>query len=213
MKTSWQKLSVLLADAALAQKVLQGSIQHFQSDQAGPWQPLLALGFGDPAQPITGIFDTGSSDTIVPQAGSDLCKVKNQQCAAPAPIIRGQFDPAKSSDVQALKGNKFNASFSGGDEFDGEYIKTTVSLGAGGDAKVPAVQVALASGGQPAGDFPQFPIFGVGPIGNEAADKQYDNLPQTMKDAGVIKGNSYSVVLNKTRKYMAYIYLAWKFKD
>ncbi|KAM3549641.1 hypothetical protein MY1884_008646 [Beauveria asiatica] len=199
MRHNWQYLSLLLAsDIVVAQRVLQGSVQHFQSDTAGPWQPLLSLGFGTPPQEIVGIFDTGSSDTIIPLAGSDLCQVENQQCTAPAPIVRGQFDPEEASDVEELKGEKFEASFTGGDEFNGEYIKTTISVGSDGDGEVPGAQVALASGGQPSGDFPQFSIFGTGPREAEATDKKYDNLPQIMKDAGVVRGNSYSVVMNPT---------------
>lgn len=199
MKHSWQHLSLLLAsDVVVAQKVLQGSVQHFQSDNAGPWQPLLSLGFGTPPQEITGIFDSGSADTIIAQAGSQLCQVKNQQCAPPAPIVRGAFDPKQASDVEVVQGQTFNASFSGGDAFDGEFIKTTVTVG--GKGQVPKAQVALASGGQPAGEFPQFAIYGFSPREGEATDTKYDNLPQVMKDGGVIKGNSFSVVLNPTRE-------------
>ncbi len=199
MRHSWQHLSLLLAsEAVIAQRVLQGSVQHFQSDQAGPWQPLLALGYGSPPQEITCIFDSGSSDTIIPLAGSDLCKVKNQQCTAPAPEVRGQFDPKKASDVKEVKGQTFNASFSGGDEFDGNFIKTTVTVGDKGE--VPDAQVALASGGQPAGDFPQFSICGTGPRENEATEKKYDNLPETMAKTGAIKANVHSAVMNPTRE-------------
>ncbi|KAM3498739.1 hypothetical protein MY10362_007956 [Beauveria mimosiformis] len=199
MRHNWQYLSLLLAsEVVVAQRVLQGSVQHFQSKAAGPWQPLLSLGFGTPPQEIVGIFDTGSSDTIIPLAGSDLCQVKNQQCTSPAPIVRGQFDPEEASDVEELKGKEFEAGFSGGDEFNGEFIKTTISIGGDGGGEVPGAQVALASGGQPSGDFPQFSIFGTGPREAEATDDKYDNLPQTMKDAGVVKGNSYSVVMNPT---------------
>ncbi|KAM3520691.1 hypothetical protein MY4038_009317 [Beauveria bassiana] len=208
MRHNWQHLSLLLAsEAVIAQRVLQASVQHFQSEKAGPWEPLIALGYGSPPQEITGIFDSGSSDLIIPQAGSAVCKVKNQQCTAPklgrreeapeqAPELedRGQFDPKQASDVKKLKGTKFDASFGNGDRYTGGFIKTTVSIGDKGG--VPGAQVALASGGQPAGDFPQFSIVGVGPRGNEATEKQYDNLPQVMKTAGAINGNVYSCVMN-----------------
>lgn len=199
MRHNWQHLSLLLAsEAVIAQRVLQGSVQHFQSAQAGPWQPLLTLGFGSEPQDITCIFDSGSSDTIIPLAGSDLCKVKNQQCAAPAPEIRGQFDPKKASDVTEVKGQTFNSSFSGGDQFFGNFIKTTVTVGDKG--KVPDAQVALASGGQPAGDFPQFSICGTGPRGNEATETEYDNLPEAMVKTGTIKANVHSAVMNAERE-------------
>ncbi|KAF1735532.1 putative aspartic-type endopeptidase OPSB [Beauveria bassiana] len=199
MRHDWQYLSLLLAsDVVVAQRVLQGSVQHFQSDAAGPWQPLLSLGFGTPPQEIVGIFDTGSSDTIIPKAGSELCQVNNQQCTEPAPVVLGEFDPEVASDVKELKGETFDAGFSGGDEFNGEYIETTISVGDDGGGEIPGAQVALASGGQPSGDFPQFSIFGTGPREAEATDQKYDNLPQIMKNAGVVKGNSYSVVMNPT---------------
>ncbi|PMB68372.1 putative aspartic-type endopeptidase OPSB [Beauveria bassiana] len=199
MRHDWQHLSLLLAsDVVVAQRVLQGSVQHFQSDAAGPWQPLLSLGFGTPPQEIVGIFDTGSSDTIIPKAGSELCQVNNQQCTEPAPVVLGEFDPEVASDVKELKGETFDAGFSGGDEFNGEYIETTISVGGDGGGEIPGAQVALASGGQPSGDFPQFSIFGTGPREAEATDQKYDNLPQIMKNAGVVKGNSYSVVMNPT---------------
>ena len=198
MKNSWQISLLLASEAAVAHRVIQGSVLHFQSQQSGPWQPLLSLGFGTPSQEITGIFDTGSSDVIVPLAGSELCRVKNQQCAPPAPMVLGQFDPrATASDIEVLKGKRFDAGFSGGDRFTGEYVKTSVAVG---ESKVPKAQVALASGGQPADDFPQFPIFGVGPKNNEATDEIYDNLLQVMNNTSIIKGNSFSVVLDGTRE-------------
>lgn len=162
------------------------------------WQHLLTLGFGSESENITCIFDSGSSDTIIPLAGSALCNVKNQQCEAPAPDIRGQFDLKESTDVKILKGQTFDASFSGGDRFFGNLIKTTVTVGDQG--KIPDAEVALAFGGQPAGDFPQFSICGTGPRGSEATKKKYDNLPQTMAKTGAIKANVYSAVMNAQRE-------------
>lgn len=159
------------------------------------------MGFGTPPQLITGIFDTGSSDTIAPQAGSAVCKLQNQQCRDSKIQNLGDFDLAKSSDVQQVANARFNATFSGGDGFDGPYVKTTVSLG---DKKVEGAQVAMAVNGSLPGDFPQFPIFGVGPGESEQTDSKYVNLVARMKEAGVIKSNVMGIVLNPTRKLSFY---------
>lgn len=83
------------------------------------------MGFGTPPQIITGIFDTGSSDVIIPQAGSAVCKLRNQQCrdVDDALTTMGDFDPTKSpGDTTVVDGAELNASFVGGDGFTGGYI-------------------------------------------------------------------------------------------
>lgn len=200
MKNSW-KLSFLLASVAvMAQSVIQRSVQHFESLDSGPFLPFITFGFGTPEQNITGIFDTGSSDTIIPEAGSGVCKLKTQQCTAPAPVVRGQFDSKAASDFKRLDGQPFNATFAGGDQYDGDYIETTITLGDNGDGQVPNAQVALATNSKPQSGLPQVPVFGQGPQLLEATDNKYDNLPKKMKDAGVTKSQAYSFVANSIRK-------------
>ncbi|ATY64948.1 Peptidase catalytic [Cordyceps militaris] len=197
-------LLLLAGEAATTQpRVFQNLVQHFESAEMGPFIPFVELGFGAaPAvQPITGIFDTGSSDTIVPEAGSEVCQQARQQCTAPAPVVLGQFDPAAAAaagDFCRLDGQRFNATFGGGDQYDGDYIKTSVVLGQDGQGRVAGAQVALASHSEPQTELPQVPVFGLGPILNEASDRPYNNLPKKMKKAGVTKGQAYSVVLNPT---------------
>lgn len=200
MKIWWQLYLILTAEAARSQRVIQRSVQHFESLDIGPFLPFVTLGFGTPAQNISGIFDTGSSDTIIPEAGSAVCKLKTQQCTAPAPVVRGQFDPKAASDFRRLDGQRFNATFAGGDQYDGDYVETTVTLGDKGDGQVPNAQVALASHRNPQIETPQVPVFGLGLQLLEATDTKYDNVPKRMKDAGVTKNQAYSVVLNATRK-------------
>lgn len=200
MKIFWQLSLFLVAESAVAQRVVQGSVQHFESLDIGPFLPFVTFGFGTPAQNIKGIFDTGSSDTIIPEAGSAVCQLKTQQCTAPAPVVLGQFDPKATCDFKRLEGQRFNATFAGGDQYDGDYIETTVALGERGAGQVPNAQVALASHRNPQIETPQVPVFGVGLPLIEATDNKYDNIPRKMKDAGVTKGQAYSVVLNSTRK-------------
>lgn len=196
MRNYW--LAPILLSRLGSGEVIPGDLLHFESKQAGPFQPLLTMGFGSPPQKITGIFDSGSSDVVVPQAGSAVCQLKNQQCRnSRTGQVLGDFNPNKSKDVERIN-QDFNATFSGGDGFDGQFVKTAIDLGGG--KTVPETQVALAVNGSLPAEFPQFPIFGAGPIGNEATDKQYVNLVPHMKAAGAIKGNVYSVLLNPTRK-------------
>lgn len=196
MRQHWM-LPIVLAPNVLSQappaKLAVAAIEHFESFQAGPFQPLMHIDLGDSRQNIRCIFDTGSSDIIVPKAGSAVCKLANQQCRK-APVVMGDFEPAESKDVTQVNGSTFNASFSGGDGFDGPYIKTTINIGG---AKVDESQVALAVNGSLPGDFPQFPICGVGPVEAEQTDKKYVNLVAKMKENGVIGSNVMGVVLNR----------------
>ncbi|KAK8931778.1 putative aspartic-type endopeptidase OPSB [Metarhizium anisopliae] len=196
MRQHWM-LPIVLAPNVLSQappaKLAVAAIEHFESFQAGPFQPLMHIDLGDSRQNIKCIFDTGSSDIIVPKAGSAVCKLANQQCRK-APVVMGDFEPAESRDVTQVDGSTFNASFSGGDGFDGPYIKTTINIGG---AKVDESQVALAVNGSLPGDFPQFPICGVGPVEAEQTDKKYVNLVAKMKENGVIGSNVMGVVLNR----------------
>ncbi|EFY88469.1 aspartic-type endopeptidase (OpsB), putative [Metarhizium acridum CQMa 102] len=196
MRQHWM-LPIVLAPNVLSQappaKVVVVDIEHFQSLQAGPFQPLMHMSVGEPPQPIKCIFDTGSSDIIVPQAGSAVCNLPNQQCRK-APVVTGDFEPAKSSDVKEVNNSTFNATFSGGDGFDGPFVKTTIGIGG---AKVVESQVALAVNGSLPGDFPQFPICGVGPVESEQTDNKYVNMVAKMKENGVIGSNAMGVVLSR----------------
>lgn len=200
MKQSLQFSLLLAGRAAMAQSVIQRSVQHFESLDSGPFLPFITFGFGTPAQDITGIFDTGSSDVIIPEAGSAVCKLKTQQCTAPAPVVRGQFDPKAASDFKPLDGQSFNATFAGGDQYDGNYIETTVTLGDNGEGLVPNAQVALATNSKPQSGLPQVPVFGLGPQPLEATDNKYDNLPKKTQESGDIKNQAYSFVANRIRK-------------
>ncbi|OAR01490.1 hypothetical protein LLEC1_03096 [Akanthomyces lecanii] len=194
MKSSWQLSFLLAGRAAMAQAVIQSSVQHFESRESGPFLPFITFGFGTPAQDISGIFDTGSSDVIVPEAGSPVCELKRQQCTAPAPVVRGQFDPKAASDFKPLDGQSFNATFGGGDQYDGNYMKTTVTLGDNGDGLVPNAQIALATNSKARSRSPQVPVFGLGLQPLEATNKKYDTLPKSTQKAGNITNQAYSFV-------------------
>ncbi|OAA37087.1 candidapepsin-4 precursor [Beauveria brongniartii RCEF 3172] len=164
---------LFLAAGANAQSVVQASIQHFESKELGPAVPLIKLGLGTPAQDITGIFDTASSDIIVPEA---------------AP-----FKPEAGADLQLLAGKSFNATLSRGEHFEGDYAKTTVSLGG---VQVPNAQVGFASNIQTQANISEFAVVGVGLVAREATPDKYNNLPRILNVSGVTNSQTYSVVLN-----------------
>ncbi|KAM0740032.1 hypothetical protein ACQRIT_005216 [Beauveria bassiana] len=166
---------LFLAAGANAQRVVQGSIQHFESKELGPAVPLIKLGLGTPAQNITGIFDTASSDIIVPEA---------------AP-----FKPDAAADIQLLAGKSFNATLSRGEHFEGDYAKTTVTLDG---VEVPDAQVGFASNIQTQANISDLAVVGVGLVAREATANKYNNLPRILNVSGVTNSQAYSVVLNAT---------------
>ncbi|EJP69204.1 eukaryotic aspartyl protease [Beauveria bassiana ARSEF 2860] len=166
---------LFLAAAANAQRVVQASIQHFESKELGPAVPLINLGLGTPAQNITGIFDTASSDIIVPEA---------------AP-----FKPDAVAGLQLLAGESFNATLSRGEHFEGDYAKTTVTLDG---VEVPDAQVGFASNIQTQANISDFAVVGVGLVAREATVNKYNNLPRILNVSGVTNSQAYSVVLNAT---------------
>ncbi|KAM3465585.1 hypothetical protein NHJ6243_001562 [Beauveria neobassiana] len=166
---------LFLAAAANAQRVVQASIQHFESKELGPAVPLINLGLGTPAQNITGIFDTASSDIIVPEA---------------AP-----FKPDAVAGLQLLPGESFNATLSRGEHFEGDYAKTTVTLDG---VEVPDAQVGFASNIQTQANISDLAVVGVGLVAREATVNKYNNLPRILNVSGITNSQAYSVVLNAT---------------
>ncbi|KAM3519877.1 hypothetical protein MY4038_009638 [Beauveria bassiana] len=166
---------LFLAAGANAQRVVQASIQHFESKELGPAVPLIKLGLGTPAQNITGIFDTASSDIIVPEA---------------AP-----FKPDAAADIQLLAGKSFNATLSRGEHFEGDYAKTTVTLDG---VEVPDAQVGFASNIQTQANISDLAVVGVGLVAREATANKYNNIPRILNVSGVTNSQAYSVVLNAT---------------
>ncbi|KAK2591876.1 hypothetical protein QQS21_010428 [Conoideocrella luteorostrata] len=156
----------------------------------------MILNFGNPPQKIIGIFDTGSSDLIIPQAGSAVCLVPNQQCRG-SNVVLGDFDASKDTNFQPRSNSGFNAAFGAGGTLSGSYIMTTVSIG---NAALGGVQVGLAVNGSMPRDAFHVSRFGVGPVDSEQTQEanKYANLPQHMKDVGLISANMVSLSFNST---------------
>ncbi|PNH28904.1 hypothetical protein VDGD_20764 [Verticillium dahliae] len=89
-------LCLLLAFANAQQnpKVVQTDLIHLKSQASGPFIPLVQFSLEN--QTINALFDTGSSDIVVPQKGSSICQNPAQQCdnSSASGFVAGAFDTA-----------------------------------------------------------------------------------------------------------------------
>lgn len=178
--------------------IVQMPVAHFNSDETGPL-PLVDVGLGSPPQNVKVIFDTGSSDLIAPETGSSVCNKPQQLCTQNAfGLVLGSFSPSASTGVEKTD-LLLNTSFGTGETYQGPFVKANIMLG-DKNQTVPAAQFALQEEGFVPDGVPSFAVFGVGPVGNEASDKPYSNIPVRMKEAGVTKTSAYGVYLNDFSK-------------
>ena len=164
--------------------------------------PFMNLSVGTPPQPVTVLLDTGSSDLVIPQTASSICWDPQQQCSG-TPFMTGSVDPNKSKDLQPLD-QPFNATFANGVDLIGSFVKTSLTIG---DKSTPNLQVGLITEGSLPPGSPLFPIFGIGPLDNEAVDQLYPNIPSGLKDAGAVQSNVYSIYMNDFRKSFKTLYM------
>ncbi|RXG46072.1 hypothetical protein VDGE_03297 [Verticillium dahliae] len=182
-------LCLLLAFANAQQnpKVVQTDLIHLKSQASGPFIPLVQFSLEN--QTINALFDTGSSDIIVPQKGSSICQ-----------------NPAQHSTLQAT--------FVNGTEFNGDFAALDLAMDG---QTVTGTTVGIFTSGSLPPDAPLFPIFGVGPVQAEAVGSTqpqhgrklrrqagnfanlYPNLPAHMKEIGMIKSNAFSVYTDDAR--------------
>ncbi|KAG6357503.1 hypothetical protein INS49_013380 [Diaporthe citri] len=172
-------------------------IAHFSSNETGPL-PLVDVGLGSPPQTVKVIIDTGSSDLISPETGSSVCKKPQQLCTQNSfGLVLGSFSPNASAGVEETD-NRLDITFGTGESYQGPYVKADIVLG-DNNQTVPAAQFALQEEGFVPDGVPSFAVFGVGPVGNEASNNSYSNVPIRMKEAGVTKTSAYGVYLNDFR--------------
>lgn len=173
------------------------------------------LNVGTPAQRVSVLLDTGSSDLWVPGADNTFCNsrkdlgsnstdqpLKTPSLPAPQPTMDcqqyGTFDYTKSS---SFKTNDSTLYIRYGDKSYalGRFGQDTVAIDSLG---LPNVSLGVA---HQASDTQG--VFGIGLAGLETTKTgfsttlnqcpyEYDNFPQVLKSQGIVDSNAYSLFLN-----------------
>ncbi|EEY20031.1 aspartic protease [Verticillium alfalfae VaMs.102] len=209
---SYLCLLLAFANAQQNPKVVQTDLIHFKSQASGPFIPLVQFSLEN--QTINALFDTGSSDIIVPQKGSSICQNPAQQCdnSSASGFVTGAFDTPAG--LARVKGLTLQANFVNGAEFNGDFAALDLAMDG---QTVTGTTVGIFTSGSLPPDAPLFPVFGVGPVQGEAVGPTqpqqgrklrrqagnfanlYPNLPAHMKEIGMIKSNAFSVYTNDVR--------------
>ncbi|KAK9383495.1 aspartic peptidase domain-containing protein [Kockiozyma suomiensis] len=145
---------------------------------------LASISLGTPAQNLTVLLDTGSSDLWVQSSDNKQCATVENYCTT-----TGTYDEDDSSTAKSLTSNEnFSISYADQSYANGVYMKDTLTLG---NAQVPNVTFGLAEN-----STSSLGVFGIGFAVNEASDKLYSNVPDLLVSEGIIQSKAYSLWLN-----------------
>ncbi|ODV78731.1 candidapepsin-1 precursor [Suhomyces tanzawaensis NRRL Y-17324] len=171
----------LKLDFSVTKKVINGTTDENTHKRADYQVPLtkqnvyysIDLNFGSQAQTISVDIDTGSSDLWVPDLKTD----------------KAGFDSASSTTFHDL-GIPFSIGYVDKSTASGNFVKDSVGIPNGPTLKdfqfADATQSTVTQGG----------VFGIGPIASESTSTKYPNFPISLKNAGYISKNAYSIYLN-----------------
>lgn len=196
-------LGPLLAFGGLAAAQEKGQfiemrLQKISDPLQGPFRTFIPFQMGN--QSLKALFDTGSSDLVVPRTASQICKVELQQCDEKGTgFLAGSFDPAKAK--VSNTSIPLDAKFTGGSAFSGSFINTAVSAGQKSNNSL-TMRVGLIEGGSLPPESPLFSVFGFGPVDGESAapNQTYPNFPARLKQEKKIKCNALGLAVGDYRK-------------
>ncbi|KAI0147552.1 aspartic peptidase domain-containing protein [Xylariaceae sp. FL1272] len=141
---------------------------------------------GTPAQEVTLILDTGSSDVWILDSEADLCQSERLQAYYGDCLTT--YDHTASSTYDVVDPDGFDISYVDGSGSSGDYIADTFRIAG---ATIKALQMGLA-----AQSTINSGLIGVGFDTNVAAERVYSNLIDEFMAQDVIATKSYSLYLN-----------------
>ncbi|KAI1263892.1 aspartic peptidase domain-containing protein [Xylariaceae sp. FL1019] len=141
---------------------------------------------GTPAQEVTLILDTGSSDVWILDNDADLCQSERLQAYYGDCLTT--YDHTASSTYEVVDADGFDISYVDGSGSSGDYIADTFRIAG---ATIKALQMGLAAESTISSG-----LIGVGFDTNVAAERVYSNLIDEFMAQDVIATKSYSLYLN-----------------
>ncbi|KAK5690651.1 hypothetical protein LTR97_012207 [Elasticomyces elasticus] len=149
---------------------------------------------GTPPQPQVVILDTGSSDLYFDAATAPACTTPEDD---PFGCRGGEFDSSKSETYTIVDPSPaFNTSFGDGSTASGPFAEDIIGIG---DVFIDNVQFGVAEDVNSTTGY-AIGLMGLGYSTNEATHHVYPNMPEVLRDTGVINSRLYSVYLNSVDK-------------
>lgn len=179
------KVDFDVLNRGLARRDTQSDAEAIPLGNEGHWY-VAKLEVGSNKQQVLVLLDTGSSDFWVVAKGAD-CKADAKDCTS-----YGEFDPLQ---LNLFFANSllpdFSFTYLDDTSVTGRYVQDTVKIG---NYTVENYVIALAN----ETSLP-YGVLGIGYSAKVALSKQnqeYPNLPQRLRDDGLIKKNLYLLYLN-----------------
>ncbi|KAK4539508.1 hypothetical protein LTR36_010853 [Oleoguttula mirabilis] len=143
---------------------------------------------GTPPQDQVVILDTGSSDLYFDASTAAAC-----EATGPYSCRGGTFTPKDSSSYTIVDASPaFNTSFGDGSTAVGPFAEDIVGIG---NVRISNVQFGVAETVNSTTGY-AIGLMGLGYSENEATTHIYPNMPEVLRDTGVINSRLYSVFLN-----------------